>query len=205
MIIIGIAGGSESGKSTLTEQLLQEYHDANVLYHDNYYRHRPELDPAQRARLNFDHPDALETELLISHLRELRRGNAVRSPVYDFTCHLRSDRELTITPGRLLIVEGILLFHWKELRELLDWRIFVDVDADIRLLRRILRDTVQRGRSLEGIAEQYIASVRPMHLQFVEPTKQYADLLVKDCKNPVEWRTITSSVEMLLASENSAH
>ena len=98
-----------------------------------------------------------------------------------------------------------MLFHWKELRELLDWRIFVDVDADIRLLRRILRDTVQRGRSLEGIAEQYIASVRPMHLQFVEPTKQYADLLVKDCKNPVEWRTITSSVEMLLASENSAH
>ena len=203
MITIGIAGGSGSGKSTLTELLRKEYPDANVLHHDNYYRHHPELDPAQRARLNFDHPDALETELLISHLRELRRGNAVRCPVYDFASHLRLDRELTVTPGRLLIVEGILLFHMKELRELLDWRIFVDVDADIRLLRRILRDTAQRGCILEGIAEQYIASVRPMHLQFVEPTKQYADLLVKDFNNPVEWRTITSSIEKLLASENS--
>ena len=202
MKIIGIAGGSGSGKSTLTARLRNAFSGTEVLYHDNYYRHHPELTPAQRASMNFDHPDALDTELLISHIRQLKSGNAVQCPVYDFSTHLRSKDTHAVAPCRLLIVEGILLFHWKELRDLMDWRIFVDVDADIRLLRRILRDTKERGRSVEGIAEQYLASVRPMHLQFVEPTKAFADLIVNDCMDTIKWGRIKSSIEALLCNHS---
>ena len=198
MIIIGIAGGSGSGKSTLTAQIRNAFPDTGVIYHDNYYRHHPDLTPEQRAALNYDHPDALETELLISHLRELKDGRPVQCPVYDFSTHLRSAETLEIKPSPLLIVEGILLFHWAELRELLDWKVFVDVDADIRLLRRMMRDVAERGRTLQDIARQYIETVRPMHLQFVEPTRQFADFIVHDCKAPQEWNAVKQHLETML-------
>jgi len=197
MRIIGIAGGSGSGKSTLTERIRRAFPGTAVLYHDNYYRNHPGLSAAGRAELNYDHPDALETELLIEHLRALKRGENVRCPVYDFSTHSRSGKDILVEPPHLLIVEGILLFHWPELRELLDWRIFVDVDADIRLLRRILRDTAERGRTVADIAAQYLATVRPMHLQFVEPTRQYADLVVHNCLDEEDWNAVKAGIEAL--------
>lgn len=198
MIIIGIAGGSASGKTTLTRRICETFPDTAVLYHDNYYRPRTDLTLEQRENINFDHPDALETELLISHLKQLKQGKTIQCPVYDFTIHLRTDATIEIKPCKLLVVDGFLLFHWKELRELMDWKIFVDVDADIRLLRRFLRDTKERGCTVESIAEQYLANVRPMHTQFVEPTKAYADRIVKDCQNPDEWNSVKADIERLL-------
>ena len=198
MIIVGIAGGSASGKTTLTRRIHDTYPDTAVLYHDNYYRSRTDLTPEQRENINFDHPDALETELLISHLTQLKQGKTVQCPVYDFKIHLRTDATIEVKPCKLLLVDGFLLFHWKELRELMDWKIFVDVDADIRLLRRFLRDTKERGCTVKSIAEQYLANVRPMHLQFVEPTKAYADRIVKDCQDSAEWNNVKADIERLL-------
>ena len=198
MIIVGIAGGSGSGKSTLTAQIRQAFPETGVLYHDNYYKNHPELTPEQRQMLNYDHPDALETDLLIAQLRELKEGRSIQCPVYDFSTHSRSPETITIKPSPLLIVEGILLFHWQELRSLLDWKIYVDVDADIRLLRRIMRDVAERGRTVKDIAQQYISTVRPMHLQFVEPTRQFADFIVHDCKAPLEWNAVKTHLEKML-------
>ena len=199
MIIIGIAGGSASGKTTLTKRIRETFPDTSILYHDNYYRPRTDLTLEQRENINFDHPDALETELLISHLKQLKQGKTIQCPTYDFTIHLRSEATIEVKPCKLLVVDGFLLFHWKELRELLDWKIFVDVDADIRLLRRFRRDIKERGCTVESIAEQYLANVRPMHEQFVEPTKAYADRIVKDCQNPDEWSLVKADIERLLA------
>ena len=203
MIIIGIAGGSASGKSTLTRQLCGAFPDTAVLYHDNYYRSRTDLTLEQRANINFDHPDSLETELLVSHLGQLRQGRTIQSPVYDFKIHLRTGDTVEIRPCSLLLVDGFLLFHWKELRDLMDWKIFVDVDADIRLLRRFLRDTKERGCTVEGIAEQYLASVRPMHQQFVEPTKAYADRIVKDCLAPIELDAVKADISRLMGKTSA--
>jgi len=201
--IVGIAGGSGSGKTTLAERLQKAFPGSSLLYFDNYYRHHPDMTPEQRGALNYDHPDALETELLVAHLKQLKAGQTVDSPVYDFTTHLRSAESRRIAPYNLLIVEGILLFHFRELRDLLDWRIFVDADADIRLLRRILRDSVERGRDIGEIARQYLDSVRPMHLQFVEPTKAFADRIARDFMEPAAWKDICDDVQRLLSGTDA--
>lgn len=178
-IIIGIAGGTGSGKTTLTAILKERFgKDISVVYHDNYYKRLTHLPFAERCKVNYDHPDAFETGLLIRDLEALRRGEAIQSPTYDYTVHDRSDVTLEILPAKAVIVEGILIFENKALRDLMDIKIFVDTDADVRILRRLTRDMQERGRSLESIIEQYLTTVKPMHEAFVEPSKKYADIIV---------------------------
>ena len=180
-LVIGIAGGTGSGKTTLMKNLIDRFGDVvTVLSHDNYYRRHDELTYEERCLINYDEPAALETDLMARHLDSLRRGEAIDCPVYDFTIHNRSDRAIRIEPKKVIIVEGILIFENKELRDLMDIRIFVDTDADVRLCRRIKRDVRDRGRSLESVLEQYQNTVKPMHEQYVEPSKKFADIIVPE-------------------------
>ncbi|MGM9662487.1 MAG: uridine kinase [Oscillospiraceae bacterium] len=177
-IFIGIAGGTGSGKTTLTRHLQQRFGDnISVIHHDNYYK-RQDCSFAERCRQNYDHPDAFETDLLIRHLQALKRGEAVDCPVYSFSEHNRTDETVHIAPTKVVIVEGILIFQHPELRRLLDIKIFVETDADVRILRRALRDVRDRGRTLESVVTQYLTTVKPMHEQFVEPSRKYADIVV---------------------------
>ena len=181
VMIIGIAGGSGSGKTTLTNKICERFAGrVSVVYHDAYYRARPELNYEQRSQLNYDHPDSFETELMIEHLKRLKDGEAIDCPVYDYSDHNRSDKTVRIEPAPVIVVEGILVFADRRLRELMDIKIFVDTDADERILRRILRDTRERGRSVESVVNQYRRTVKPMHEQFVEPSKRFADIIVLD-------------------------
>lgn len=181
-LIIGVAGGTGSGKSTVAAKIVEGLPSDTVvvLDHDSYYRDRSDLTLAMREQLNYDHPDSLETDLLIQHLRTLRQGIGIDMPVYDFKTHSRMRVKRRVEPSPLIIVEGILLFVDSELRQLLDIKLFVDTDADIRLMRRMRRDIEQRGRSFQSIREQYYKTVRPMHLQFVEPSKRWADLIIPE-------------------------
>ena len=179
ILVLGIAGGTGSGKTTLMDNIIGQFGDVvTVLSHDNYYRRRDELTYEERCKLNYDEPAALETDLMATHLDELRRGNAIDCPVYDFTQHNRSDKTVTLVPKKVIIVEGILIFENEELRNLMDIKIFVDTDADVRLCRRIKRDVNKRGRSLESVLEQYQNTVKPMHEKYVEPSKKFANLVV---------------------------
>lgn len=181
ILVIGIAGGTGSGKTTLMKNLIAAFGDVvTVLSHDNYYRRHDELTYEQRCQLNYDEPAALETELMAVHLDQLRRGEAIECPVYDFTLHNRSDETVHVIPRKVIIVEGILIFENKALRDLMDIKIFVDTDADVRLCRRIKRDVNKRGRTLESVLSQYIQTVKPMHEQYVEPSKKYADIVVPE-------------------------
>lgn len=181
ILVIGIAGGSGSGKTTLTKKLMEKFGDnITVLSHDNYYKRHDELTYEQRAQLNYDEPEALDTSLMVYQLDQLRHGQAIDCPVYDFTQHNRSNETIRINPERVILVEGIMIFASEELRNLMDIRIFVDTDADIRLCRRIKRDVTKRGRSLESVISQYKATVKPMHEKHVEPSKKYADLVVPE-------------------------
>ena len=181
ILVIGIAGGTGSGKTTLMNNLIQRYGDAvTVLSHDNYYKRHDELPYEERCKLNYDEPAALETDLMARHLESLRRGETILCPVYDFTVHNRSDETIPIVPKKVIIVEGILIFEDKELRELMDIRIFVDTDADVRLCRRIKRDVNKRGRTLESVLQQYQETVKPMHEKYVEPSKKFADIVVPE-------------------------
>ena len=181
IMIIGIAGGTGSGKTTLTAQISKRFGgDVTVIYHDNYYRYQEGKTYEERSRVNYDHPDAFETPLMIEHLQALRRGEAIECPVYDYTIHNRSDKVETIRPSKVIIVEGILIFADKTLREMMDIRIFVDTDADVRILRRIRRDVEERARTLNSVIDQYLTTVKPMHEQYVEPSKRFADLIVLD-------------------------
>lgn len=181
IIVIGIAGGTGSGKTTITRQLVRHFgQDVSVIYHDNYYKAHHDLSYEERSKLNFDHPDAYDTDLMVHDLKELKMGHSVECPVYDFTIHDRSSSTLTIRPSRVIIVEGILIFASEELRNLMDIRIFVDTDADVRILRRIRRDVRERGRSLESVINQYLDTVKPMHEAFVEPSKRYADIIIPE-------------------------
>ena len=181
ILVIGIAGGTGSGKTTLMDNLVRRFGDqVTVLSHDNYYRRRDDMTIEQRRQVNYDEPDALETDLMVEHLDQLRRGEAIECPVYDFTQHNRSDRTITIVPKRVIIVEGILIFENEALRDLMDIRIFVDTDADVRLGRRILRDVEERGRTLQSVLEQYETTVKPMHEKYVEPSKKHANLVVPE-------------------------
>lgn len=182
VLTIGIAGGSGSGKSTIAQAIASALpkEEVAILEHDAYYRDRQDLSFEERCALNYDHPDSLETELLVEHLKALKAGRAVDVPIYDFKAHARKAKSRRVEPRRLVIVEGILVFVDARLRELLDIKIFVDTDPDIRAFRRIRRDIEQRGRSFSSIREQYYRTVRPMHLEFVEPSKRWADLIVPE-------------------------
>lgn len=179
IMIIGVAGGTGSGKTTLTSQIAERLGDeVTVITHDNYYRAHHEMTYEERTLLNYDHPDAYETDLLVEHLAALRRGEAIHIPVYDFAIYDRTDETIVVNPSRVIIVEGIVIFAHPELRELMDVKVYVDADADVRILRRILRDVRERGRSLESVINQYLTTVKPMHEAFVEPTKKYADIII---------------------------
>ena len=181
ILVIGIAGGTGSGKTTLMNNLINEFRDhVTLLSHDNYYKRHDDLTYEQRCQLNYDEPAALETDLMAAHLDQLRKGEAIDCPVYDFTQHNRSDKTIHIVPRKVIIVEGILIFENKELRDLMDIRIFVDTDADVRLCRRILRDVEERGRSLESVLSQYQNTVKPMHEMYVEPSKKFANIIVPE-------------------------
>ena len=179
-LILGVAGGSGSGKTTVVSQIIRamEPVPVSLLHHDSYYRDHPDLSDQERARLNYDHPDVLETPLLADHLRELLAGQAVEEPVYDFTTHSRTDETRRIEPNPVVIVDGILILAEPELRELMDIRVFVETDSDLRFIRRLLRDTQERGRSVDSVIRQYQETVRPMHLEFVEPSRRHADVIV---------------------------
>lgn len=181
VMVIGIAGGTGSGKTTITRKLMQRFgDDVSVIYHDNYYKAHHDMPYEQRCKLNYDHPEAFDTYMLIDALRELKRGRSVICPVYDYTVHDRSDKTITIKPAKVIIVEGILIFQNKELCRQMDIKIFVDTDADVRILRRITRDVRDRGRSLESVVNQYLTTVKPMHEMFVEPSKRNADIIIPE-------------------------
>lgn len=181
-LIVGIAGGSGSGKTTVANVVMERLGPSHIAYlpHDAYYRGTADMPPEQRDAVNFDHPDSLETSLLVEHIRDLKDGRPVDLPVYDFATHLRTRQTKRIEPNQVILVEGILIFCDPTLRDLFDLKIFVDTDPDIRFIRRLQRDTMERGRSAESVIRQYLDTVRPMHLKFVEPCKQYADLIVPD-------------------------
>ena len=181
-LVIGIAGGSGSGKTTVAQEILQRVGPDRIAYiqHNSYYKDLTGLPPAQRAEVNFDHPNSLETELLISHIEQLRAGQPIEVPIYDFSNHSRTDKSFTVNPRGVIVVEGILIFTDLTLRSLFDVKIFVDTDADIRLIRRLQRDITERGRTAESVIKQYQATVRPMHLEFVEPSKRYADVIIPE-------------------------
>ena len=179
ILVIGIAGGTGSGKTTLMNNLIQRFEGSvTVLSHDNYYRRNDHLSYEQRCLINYDEPAALETDLMARHLDALRHGETIQCPVYDFTQHNRSNETIEIAPKSVIIVEGILIFEDEALRDLMDIKIFVDTDADVRLCRRIKRDVNKRGRSLESVLEQYQNTVKPMHEKYVEPSKKFANLVV---------------------------
>ena len=202
ILVIGIAGGSGSGKTTLMQNLMDRFGNVvTVLSHDNYYRRHDELSYEERSQLNYDKPSALETELLVEQLAALRNGQSIDCPVYDFSIHNRSDAVLRIEPRPVIIVEGILIFADAALRKLMDIRIFVDTDADIRICRRIRRDVNKRGRSIESVINQYQQTVKPMHEKYVEPSKKYADIVVPEGgKNPVALDMIIGRIQRHLDS-----
>ena len=179
ILVIGIAGGTGSGKTTLMKNIISRFGEVvTVLSHDNYYKRRDELTYEERCKINYDEPAAFDTSLMVYHLDQLRHGFAIECPVYDFTQHNRSDETIRIVPKKVIIVEGILIFENQELRDLMDIKIFVDTDADIRLCRRIKRDVNKRGRTLESVLTQYQETVKPMHEKYVEPSKKHANLVV---------------------------
>ena len=179
-IVIGVAGGSGSGKTTVVRKIFDAIDDARVtvIEHDRYYRDRNDLRLEERAALNYDHPDSLETDLLVRHVKELRAGRSVEAPVYDFARHARKDETETISPRQALIVEGILIYTDPALRKLMDVKVYVDTDDDTRFIRRLRRDISERGRTVQSVIDQYLGTVKPMHLEFVEPSKRYADIII---------------------------
>ncbi len=198
-IIIGIAGGSGSGKSTFTNRVKKYFgDDVVVIYHDNYYRRQDGTSFEDRVKVNYDHPDSLETDLLVDHLKKLKNGESIDCPVYDYSQHNRSEEVLRIEPKPVILVEGILLLADERIRELLDIKVYVEADADERILRRILRDVEERGRDLNGIIDQYLTTVKPMHYLYVEPTRSKADVVINSGKNDVAFDLFVSKIEQLL-------
>lgn len=206
-VIIGVAGGSASGKTTVVEAVLERvgYDEIALIPHDAYYRDMSHLPFEQRTQLNFDHPDSLETELLLEHLEALRRGEAVEIPVYDFTHHRRLEETRPVEPEPVVVVEGILVLAEPDLRDMMDVRIYVDTDADLRFIRRLQRDITERGRTTQSVISQYLETVRPMHLEFVEPSKRYADIIIPEGGfNQVALDLVAARVEALMRGAGSA-
>ena len=180
--VIGVAGGTGSGKSTLVKRLQEAFcnDDVATLCHDYYYKAHPELTYEERTKLNYDHPQAFDTDMLVEHIKALKNNNTINRPVYSFVEHNRTDETVVVKPSKVIIIDGILIFENKELRDLMDIKVFVDTDADLRLARRILRDVRERGRSMESVINQYTNTVKPMHEEFVEPSKKYADVIIPE-------------------------
>lgn len=200
-VVIGVAGGTGSGKTTVAREILRRAgtEQISLIQHDAYYKDLGDLPPAQRAMQNFDHPDALDNRLLIAHLKELKAGRPIEMPVYDFTTHTRTAEVQRVEPRRVILVEGILIFADAALRRTMDVKIYVDTDADIRFIRRLERDLAERGRTMESVIQQYLATVRPMHQEFVEPSKRYADVIIPEGGfNEVAIDMIASRIKALL-------
>ncbi len=201
--IIGIAGGTGSGKSTFTNRLKKLFGDhVTVLYYDNYYRARDDIPFEERKKINYDHPDAFETELLLEHLKQLKEGRTIQCPVYDYTKHNRSAEVIEIKPSNIILLEGILVLSDERLRDITDIKVFVDADADERILRRVLRDVKERGRDIENIIEQYLTTVKPMHYLYVEPMKMYADIVINSGMNDVALDLVAHKIASLLEKRN---
>ncbi len=200
-VVIGVAGGTGSGKTTVAQAILKRAgtQQISLIQHDAYYKDLSDLPLAQRAMMNFDHPDALDNELLIAHLKELKAGRAIAMPVYDFTTHTRTGQTRRVEPHRIILVEGILIFADEALRRLMDVKIYVDTDSDIRFIRRLQRDIAERGRTMESVIQQYLSTVRPMHQEFVEPSKRYADVIIPEGGfNEVAIELIAARIKALL-------
>ncbi len=181
IMIIGIAGGTGSGKTTLSQKIKDFFEDkVEILCHDYYYKSNSHIPFEERKKLNYDHPNSFDTELLIEHLKQLKEGKAITHPVYSFVEHTRLDETVEIKPKKVIIIEGILIFENKELCDLMDIKVFVDTDADVRIIRRLLRDVKERGRSLDSVINQYLGTVKPMHEEFVEPSKKMADIIIPE-------------------------
>lgn len=181
VIVIGIAGGTCSGKSTLIKKIKEEFGDAiTMLSHDFYYKAHNDVPFEERKKLNYDHPDSFDTDLMIGHIKQLINGESIERPVYDFTIHNRIDETVTVNPSKVIVVEGILIFENKELRDMCDIKVFIDTDADVRIIRRIIRDVHERGRTLDSVVTQYLTTVKLMHEQFVEPSKKYVDVIIPE-------------------------
>lgn len=202
-IVLGVAGGTGSGKTTLTRTLKERFGDQiSVISHDNYYKRQDDLSYEERCQTNYDHPDAFDTDLMVEHLKELKAGRSILCPVYDFSQHNRSDDLIQIQPAPVILVEGILIFASPELCDEMDIKVFVDTDADVRILRRIIRDVKKRGRTLDSVITQYLTTVKPMHEQFVEPSKRRADLIIPSGgKNAVAVEMLIHRLENHLNSE----
>ncbi len=203
-VVIGVAGGSGSGKTTVSQAILQRVGGDRIVYiqHDAYYRDRSNLPFQERVRINYDHPDSLETDLLIAHIRTLQTGHAIELPIYDFAQHVRRRETRRIESRSIILIEGILIFVDRALRELFDVKIFVDTDADLRLIRRLQRDIAERGRTHESVVAQYLETVRPMHLEFVEPSKRYADIIIPEGGfNTIAIDMIVSRIQAMLGGE----
>lgn len=201
-LVIGVAGGTGSGKTTVAQAILERVGAERIAYlpHDAYYRDFTDFPAERRDAINWDHPDALDTGLMIEHIRQLKRGEAVALPLYDFAAYRRTGRVTHVPPRPILLVEGILIFAEPELRQLFDVKIFVDTDADLRFIRRLQRDISERGRTVESVIHQYLTTVRPMHLEFVEPSKRYADVIIPEGgMNAVAIDMVTARVKALLS------
>lgn len=200
VIIIGVAGGSASGKTTVVNRLKAEFKgNVVVLCHDMYYKAHDDMAFEERAKLNYDHPNAFDTDLFIHDILSLKEGNTIECPVYDFSNHNRAKETVVVHPAKIIIIDGLLIFENPVLRDLMDIKIFVDTDADERIIRRILRDVEERGRSLDSVINQYITTVKPMHEQFIEPTKKYADLIIPHGgKNEVAIEMLTQRIKSFL-------
>lgn len=202
--IIGVAGGSGSGKSTLVSKLQEAFanDDVSTLCHDFYYKEHSELTYEERTRLNYDHPQAFDTDMMVEHIKALKNNVPIAHPVYSFVDHNRTKEKVPVKPSKVIIVDGILIFENKELRDLMDIKVFVDTDADVRLARRIMRDVRQRGRSMESVIDQYITTVKPMHEEFVEPSKKYADVIIPEGGfNSVAVRMLIQNIRSLIDAQ----
>jgi uridine kinase len=205
-LVIGIAGGTGSGKTTVASVILNKVGRSRIAYipHDAYYKDLRHLPPLRRQEINFDHPDSLESELMVEHIKDLQAWKAVHLPIYDFTTHTRTEQTVEVKPSRVILVEGILIFTEASLRELFDVKIFVDTDPDIRFIRRLQRDIAERGRTMESVVTQYLSTVRPMHLEFVEPSKRYADVIIPEGGlNVAALDMVIARIEMMLKSEQA--
>lgn len=201
VIVIGIAGGTGCGKSTMINRIKEEFSEQiTIISHDFYYKQHNDIPFEERKLLNYDHPDAFDTDLMVEHIRALAAGEAIERPVYDFTIHNRIDETVTVRPAKVIIVEGILIFECKELRDLFDIKVFIDTDADVRIIRRIIRDVSERGRTLSSVVNQYLTTVKPMHEQFVEPSKKFADIIIPEGgHNTVALEMLNQRIRALLA------
>lgn len=203
VIVIGIAGGTGSGKSTLINKIKNEFNDdITVISHDSYYKENSEMPFKEREKLNYDHPNSFDTDMMIQHIKQLKQWKSVWCPIYDFTIHNRIEERIALKPTKVVVVEGILIFENKDLLDLLDIKVFVDTDADVRIIRRILRDVKERERSLESVVAQYLTTVKPMHEQFVEPSKRNADLIIPEGGfNLVALQMLNQRIHALLKDE----